>query len=61
MVVKIQRLTVSTSNQGDKASVTNSIISPESPYSYREQAHRSSVPQPTVKPAESAPRSQKTR
>jgi hypothetical protein len=59
-MVKIQRLTVSITNQSDTGSVTNSILSPESPYSYREQAHRSSVPQPTVKPVESAPRPQKT-
>jgi hypothetical protein len=57
-MVRIQKLTVSVTNQGDRSSVTNSVLSPETPYSYREQAHRSSVPQPTVKAAESVPRPQ---
>lgn len=61
MVVKIQRLSVSISKQDDRASVTNSLSNPQSPYSYREKAHHSSVPEPTVKASAVAPEPQKTR
>ena len=60
-MVKIERLKVSISKLDDKSSVTNSIVNPESPLSYRERDHRSSVPQRTVKPSESVAEPQKTR